>query len=159
MLRQLGFITAVATASLRSAHLRRTFRQLIDPERSIGSSRHIHGIRNADLIGKPKFADIASNFLAFVGSAKLVAHNASFDRGFLNAELERIGFKTFSKSRVICSLQLARSQVQIGSHRLDTLCDHFGIDRSERTLHGALIDCELLAKVYARLEVSYFDPS
>ena len=97
------------------------------------------------------FADVVADLLAFLGDAQLVAHNASFDLGFLNAELERAKLPGVSRDRLVDTLMLARRKYPGGSNRLDDLCGRFGIDNSRRTKHGALLDAELLAEIYLEL--------
>jgi len=111
----------------------------------------VHGISAESLIGKPKFAEIADKLLAFVGDAVLVAHNAEFDMRFLNAELAALGFGPLANERVIDTLALARRRNPGAPASLDALCQRYGVDASRRTKHGALLDAELLAEVYAEL--------
>ncbi len=111
----------------------------------------VHGISMADLEGKPRFADIAGEFLAFTEGAKLIAHNAGFDMGFLNQELARIGRDAISPDRVIDTLAIARRKHPMGPNSLDALCKRYGVDNARRTKHGALLDSELLAEVYIEL--------
>ena len=111
----------------------------------------IHGISAEQLKDKPRFAEIADDLLAFLGEAPLVAHNAMFDLGFLNAELERVGRGLVARERLIDTLLLARRRHPGGSNRLDDLCTRYGVDNSRRTKHGALLDAELLAEVYLEL--------
>lgn len=131
----------------------RTFHVYINPE---GREVHpealaVHGISNQDLIGKPVFAEIAGEFLAFFSDAKLVAHNAGFDMGFINAELARLSMPPFDPGLVIDTLAIARRKHPMGPNSLDALCRRYGIDNSHRTKHGALLDSELLAEVYIEL--------
>ena len=129
-----------------------TFHRHLNPERDVPAEAFaIHGLSYDFLRSKPAFADIAVDLLAFVGDAPLVAHNASFDLGFLNAELERVKQAGIPRDRLIDTLQLARRKFPGGSNRLDDLCARFGIDNSRRTKHGALLDAELLAEVYVEL--------
>lgn len=111
----------------------------------------VHGISMADLEGKPRFAEIAEEFLAFIDGAKLIAHNAGFDMGFVNQELARLGMEAISAERVIDTLAIARRKHPMGPNSLDALCKRYGIDNSRRTKHGALLDSELLAEVYIEL--------
>jgi DNA polymerase-3 subunit epsilon len=130
----------------------RTFHVYINPERSMPDEAfRVHGLSSEFLSDKPKFAEVAAEFEAFIEGAKLVIHNASFDMGFINAELKRIGRSPFPADRVIDSLGLARRRFPGGSNSLDALCVRFGIDNSRRTKHGALLDAELLADVYIEL--------
>ena len=111
----------------------------------------IHGISTEQLKDKPLFGEIADDLLAFIGDAPLVAHNAMFDLGFLNAELERAGKGAVGRERLVDTLLLARRRHPGASNRLDDLCTRYGIDNSRRTKHGALLDAELLAEVYLEL--------
>lgn len=129
-----------------------TFHRLIDPERDIPEdATRIHGIRREDLLGKPRFAEIVDEFLTFVGEDPLVAHNAVFDFGHLNAELGRCGRKPLDPARMVDTLALARTRFPGLPNSLDALCRRFDIDLSERTTHNALLDCRLLAQVYVEL--------
>lgn len=111
----------------------------------------VHGISNDMLTDKPGFAQIIDDWFAFVGDAKLIAHNAGFDVGFFNAEFARVGFPVIDPERVIDSLALARRRHPVGPNSLDALCARYGIDNSRREKHGALLDSELLAEVYIEL--------
>lgn len=111
----------------------------------------VHGISLADLAGKPRFAEIVEEFLAFIDGARLVAHNASFDMNFLNQELKRVGLDPVGPDRVIDTLAMARRKHPMGPNSLDALCKRYAIDNSRRTKHGALLDSELLAEVYIEL--------
>jgi DNA polymerase III subunit epsilon len=115
------------------------------------SAQRIHGLTAEFLKDKPLFADKADELVAFLGDAQLVAHNAMFDLGFLNAELERVGRAPVSRERMIDTLLLARRKHPGGSNRLDDLCVRYAIDNSRRTKHGALLDAELLAEIYVEL--------
>jgi DNA polymerase-3 subunit epsilon len=128
------------------------FHCLIDPCRDVPEDAvRIHGITSAMLRGKPEFADIADEFLAFLGDGPLIAHNAPFDFGFLDAEFDRIGHKRLDRARMIDTLVLAKSRFPGLPNSLDALCRRFAIDLSERTTHNALLDCRLLAEVYVEL--------
>lgn len=128
------------------------FHVLIDPERDIPEdATRIHGIRREDLLGKPRFAEIVDPFLDFIGGDPLVAHNAVFDFGHLNAELGRCGRKPLDPARMIDTLALARTRFPGLPNSLDALCRRFDIDLSERTTHNALLDCRLLGQVYVEL--------
>jgi DNA polymerase III subunit epsilon len=131
----------------------RTFHHYIEPEgRKINpDATGIHGITNEMLAGKPIFADIAAAFVDFVADGTLIAHNASFDRSFLNAEFNRLGLTVFPDERYIDTLALARRRHPLGPNSLDALCKRYGIDNSHRTKHGALLDAELLAEVYIEM--------
>ena len=131
----------------------RSFHRYINPQgRAINvEAQAVHGISAADLADKPTFADIAEEFMAFIDGAHLVAHNAGFDMGFVNAELARIGAATIEAERVVDTLALARRKHPMGPNSLDALCRRYGIDNGHRTKHGALLDSELLAEVYIEL--------
>ncbi|HEY1750002.1 MAG TPA: DNA polymerase III subunit epsilon [Caulobacteraceae bacterium] len=133
----------------------RSFHRYIDPERQIDiEAERVHGLSNAFLTGKPKFADtdVVEAFLEFVGEAELVAHNAAFDRDFINCELERMGRAGFSAARWIDTLALAQKRFPGMYNSLDALCRRFRISLTEREKHGALIDARLLANVYLELQ-------
>jgi DNA polymerase-3 subunit epsilon len=128
------------------------FHRYINPERDMPATAFaVHGLSVEFLRQHPPFAEVAEDFLAFVGDAPLVAHNASFDLGFLNAELDRAGKALLSRDRIVDTLLLARRKFPNASNRLDDLCLRLGIDNSRRTKHGALLDAELLAEVYLEL--------
>jgi DNA polymerase-3 subunit epsilon len=128
------------------------FHHYVDPERDMPAEAFaVHGLSADFLRGKPKFAEIADALLEFVGDAKLVAHNAGFDFSFINAELERIGRPSLRRDLMVDTLSLARRRHPGAANRLDDLCSRYGIDTSRRTKHGALLDAELLAEVYAEL--------
>ena len=111
----------------------------------------VHGLSEEFLKDKPLFATVADAFLGFLGEAPLVIHNAGFDIGFLNAELERAGRPSIGRERLIDTLLIARRKHAGASNRLDDLCVRYAIDHSRRTKHGALLDAELLAEVYVEL--------
>ena len=128
------------------------FHEYIDPEREMPKEAfEVHGLGDEFLRGKPKFAQIGQRFLDFIGDAKLVIHNAAFDMKFLNAELKWIGLPTLPFSRAIDTLEIARRRFPGSPASLDALCRRFAIDNSSRTLHGALLDSEILAEVYLEL--------
>jgi DNA polymerase III subunit epsilon len=128
------------------------FYALLDPERDIPSeSTRVHGITSAHVEGKPKFAEIADKMLEFFGDAPLVAHNASFDFGFIDAELARLGKPALARARMIDTLVMAKTRFPGMPNSLDALCRRFEIDLSARTTHNALLDCKLLADVYVEL--------
>ncbi len=128
------------------------FHKLVDPEMEISAeAASIHGITNAKVKGAPVFSAIVSEFLEFIGDSKLVIHNAEFDVGFLNAELVRLGFPKIPITRAIDTVQVARKKFPGAPASLDALCKRFGIDNAHRTLHGALLDADLLAQVYLEL--------
>jgi DNA polymerase-3 subunit epsilon len=129
-----------------------SFHVYINPERDMPvEAFNVHGLSAEFLSDKPLFAAIADEFLAFIADSPLVIHNASFDVGFLNAELARLGRVALGFDRVVDTLALARRRHPGGPNRLDDLCGRYGIDLSRRTKHGALLDSELLAEVYAEL--------
>ena len=126
----------------------------INPERdSHPDALKVHGITSEFLSDKPKFADVAETLLAYLAGAEIIIHNAPFDVGFLDRELERLGRGPLSAhvQGVIDSLMLAKEQYPGKRNSLDALCDRLEVDNSGRTLHGALLDAELLAEVYIRL--------
>jgi DNA polymerase-3 subunit epsilon len=130
----------------------KTFHFYFNPERDMPETAFkIHGLSIEFLKDKPLFAEKADDLIAFLGDAQLVAHNAMFDLGFLNAELERVGRAAVSRERMIDTLLLARRKHPGGSNRLDDLCLRYQIDNSRRTKHGALLDAELLAEIYVEL--------
>ena len=130
----------------------KTFHFYFNPERDMPEAAfRVHGLSIDFLKDKPLFAEKAEELMAFLGDAQLVAHNAMFDLGFLNAELERAGVAGVSRERMIDTLLLARRKHPGGSNRLDDLCVRYSIDNSRRTKHGALLDAELLAEVYVEL--------
>lgn len=121
------------------------------PEREIDpDAERVHGISLDFLADKPKFHAVADELVDFISGAELIIHNAPFDVGFLNAEFNRLGIAPVDKlcAQVTDTLRMARDTFPGKRNSLDALCDRFEIDRSNRTLHGALIDCELLAEVY-----------
>jgi len=129
----------------------RRFHQYINPERQIeAGAQAVHGLTNEFLQDKPRFAEIAADFLEFVRGAELVIHNAAFDLGFLNNELELLGQEPLTSvcGEVIDTLRLARELRPGRKNSLDALCSEYAIDNSGRQLHGALLDAELLAEVY-----------
>jgi DNA polymerase-3 subunit epsilon len=130
----------------------RTFHQYINPQRSMPAEAFaVHGLGDDFLRDKPVFAAIAGDFLAFIGDAPLVIHNAAFDMKFLNAELGWANLPTLSMDRSIDTVGMARRKFPGAPASLDALCRRFGIDNSARTLHGALLDSEILAEVYLEL--------
>lgn len=129
-----------------------TFHAYINPERDMPpQAEAVHGLSEEFLSDKPVFAEVAEKFLEFIGDAKLIAHNASFDMTFIEYELKKCGLPVPSRDRVIDTLALARRKHPGGGNKLDDLCARYGIDNSRRTKHGALLDAELLAEVYAEL--------
>jgi DNA polymerase-3 subunit epsilon len=130
----------------------RSYHVYLNPERHMSrDAEAIHGLTEAFLADKPRFAERVEEFLSFVGEATLVIHNASFDIGFLNAELERTGHMPFRPERVVDTLALARRKHPGAPNSLDALCLRYGIDNSNRVRHGALLDAELLAEIYIEL--------
>ena len=130
----------------------RVFHVLIDPDRDIPpEASRVHGFTRADLMGKPRFADVADALLEFLGDSPLIAHNATFDFGFLDMEFGRLSLPRLSGERMIDTLALAKARFPGLPNSLDALCRRFGIDLSERTSHNALLDCRLLAQVYVEL--------
>lgn len=128
------------------------FHRYFNPERAMPAEAFaVHGLSDEFLKDKLFFAEIADELIAFFGEAPLVAHNAAFDLGFLNAELERAGRPLIGRERLIDTLLIARRKHPGGSNRLDDLCARYAIDNSHRTKHGALLDAELLAEVYVEL--------
>lgn len=128
------------------------FHRYINPERDIPAEAFaIHGISMEFLQDKPPFHQIADELLAFLGDAPLVIHNAAFDYGFINAELERATRPPVDRARLVDTLLLARRKHPAGPNRLDDLCVRYRIDSSRRTKHGALLDAEILAEVYVEL--------
>ena len=129
-----------------------TFQRHVNPEREMpDDALEVHGITAAFLADKPRFAEIAEDLLAFLGSAPLVIHNAEFDLKFLNVELARVGLPPLPPERAIDTLLLARRRFPGAQASLDALCRRFEIDTSARVKHGALVDCDLLAQVYLEL--------
>ena len=151
------------------------FHRYLQPNRKVGESVNIHGITDKFLINKPQFNQISDELLSFIEGATLVIHNAPFDLGFLNNELKLIGIKETIENicPIIDTLELSKQQRPGTMHNLDALCRRFGIDTSTRTRHGALLDAQILAKVYlamtggqsnlfqeiAKTESNHSDPS
>jgi DNA polymerase III subunit epsilon len=130
----------------------RHYHAYFNPERDMPSEAEaVHGLSNIFLSDKPRFSEAAEDLLEFIADSPLVAHNASFDFGFLNFELERCGRTVVCLSRMVDTLALARSRHPGAKHSLDALCMRFGVDRSQRVKHGALLDAQLLAQVYVEL--------
>jgi DNA polymerase-3 subunit epsilon len=128
------------------------FYALLDPERDIPmESTRVHGITNAHVEGKAKFAEVAAQMLEFFGDAPLVAHNAAFDFGFIDAELARVGKPKLDRARMVDTLAMAKARFPGMPNSLDALCRRFEVDLSARTTHNALLDCKLLAEVYVEL--------
>jgi DNA polymerase-3 subunit epsilon len=131
----------------------KTFHHYIHPEdREIHrDAEAIHGISMESLRDKPKFHEIAAEFMTFIGDAPLIIHNASFDIGFINAELQRVRHPVIGMERVVDTLALAKRKFPGLPNSIDALCRRFDIDNSKRTFHGALLDSWLLAEVYLEL--------
>jgi DNA polymerase-3 subunit epsilon len=130
----------------------RNFHRYLNPERDMPEAAfRIHGLTAAFLADKAKFADLADDFLAFIDTAPLVIHNAEFDMKFINWELEKSGRRALPMQRSIDTVKMARTRFPGAPASLDALCKRFGIDNSNRTLHGALLDAQLLADVYLEL--------
>jgi DNA polymerase III subunit epsilon len=129
-----------------------TFHTYLNPERDVPAEAFaIHGLSTEFLKGHKRFIEIADEFLAFIGDAPLVIHNAGFDHAFLCAELKRAERISIASERLVDTLLLARRKHPAGPNRLDDLCVRYGIDNSHRTRHGALLDAEILAEVYVEL--------
>lgn len=130
----------------------RTYHQYINPQRDMPTEAfQVHGLSEEFLSDKPVFKAVAQDFLDFIGDARLVIHNASFDMKFLNAELGWAELPLLPTTRAIDTLEMARRKFPGAQNSLDALCRRFGIDNSARTLHGALLDSEILAEVYLEL--------
>lgn len=128
------------------------FHAYFHPDRDMpAEAEAIHGLSMAFLADKPRFAERAAELVAFLDDAPLIAHNAAFDFGFVNAELLRCGLAPLSTERMVCTVQLARKLHPGAKHSLDALCVRYGIDRSHRIKHGALLDAELLAHLFIEM--------
>ena len=137
----------------------RTFHHLVSSGREIDAdAAAIHGITNADLVGKPSFKDIAGEFIGFIRGAELIAHNAAFDVGFIDKELEIAGLndRLSDLCLITDSLAVARSRNPGSRASLDALCQRYGIDNSNRRFHGALLDAQLLGEVYMAMTAGQF---
>jgi DNA polymerase-3 subunit epsilon len=129
-----------------------TFHRYINPQRDMPAEAFaVHGLSSEFLSTKPLFIEVVEEFIDFIGDAPLVIHNASFDIGFINAELDRVKRQPIPRDRLVDTLLLARRKHPGVSNRLDDLCSRYAIDNSRRTKHGALLDAELLAEVYIDL--------
>ena len=129
-----------------------SFHRYMNPERDMPAEAFaVHGLSTEFLASKPLFGEVVEDFLAFIGDAPLIIHNASFDISFINAELDRIKRAAIPRDRLVDTLLLARRKHPGVSNRLDDLCSRYAIDNSHRTKHGALLDAELLAEVYVDL--------
>ncbi|MBK5927032.1 DNA polymerase III subunit epsilon [Rhodobaculum claviforme] len=130
----------------------RTWHEYINPGRPVpAEAQEVHGLDDAFLADKPPFERVVDSFLAFVGDARLVIHNAAFDMRFLNAELSRAGRPALPSDRALDTLAMARARFPGSPASLDALCRRFGVNNAAREKHGALLDCELLAEVYLEL--------
>ncbi|MCX7685378.1 MAG: DNA polymerase III subunit epsilon [Acetobacteraceae bacterium] len=130
----------------------RQFHRLLDPERDIPpEATRVHGFTAEMLAGKPRFADILPELLAFLGEDPIIAHNAPFDFGFLDAEFARAGHPPLDRARMVDTLEIAKRRYPGLPNSLDALCRRFGIDLSARTTHNALLDVRLLAEVHLEL--------
>lgn len=130
----------------------RTYHQYINPERDMPDEAfRVHGLSVEFLRDHPLFMDVAEAFVAFIGDATLIIHNAEFDMGFINAELSKLGHEKLPMERSIDTVRMARQKFPGAPANLDALCKRFGIDNSNRELHGALLDARLLADVYLEL--------
>lgn len=130
----------------------KTFHVYINPERGMPDDAfQVHGLGDDFLRDKPKFAAVGQAFLDFVGDSKMIIHNAAFDMKFLNFELAKMGLRQLPWEQAIDTLAIARKKFPGSPSSLDALCRRFGIDNSSRTLHGALLDSEILAEVYLEL--------
>ncbi|MGX9966551.1 DNA polymerase III subunit epsilon [Roseomonas sp. F4] len=129
-----------------------TYHQLVDPERDVPEeATRVHGMTAEMLRGKPLFRDIAGAMMDFLGDSEIIAHNAPFDFGFLDAELVRAGFPKLDRTRMVDSLAVAKRRYPGLPNSLDALCRRLGVDNSMRTAHNALLDVKLLAEVYLEL--------
>lgn len=130
----------------------RRFQRYLNPERAMtADALAVHGLSEEMLSKQPIFAEVVADLLEFLGDAQLVIHNAEFDMRFLNAELRRLGFPPVPMTRAVDTVRMARRKFPGAPASLDALCKRFNIDNSSRTLHGALLDAELLAEVYLEL--------
>ncbi len=129
-----------------------TFHAYFNPERDMpAAAENVHGLSAAFLADKPLFVERVGDLLEFIGTSPLVAHNAGFDFGFVNAELAICGLEPLDRTRMVDTVAMARMRHPGAKNSLDALCTRYGIDRSHRTRHGALLDAELLAQVYVEL--------
>lgn len=130
----------------------RKFQRYLKPDCEMSpEAQAVHGLTLAFLADKPVFSEIVSELLEFIGDARLVIHNAEFDLKFLNAELKSLGFPVFPSGRAVDTVQMARRKFPGAPASLDALCQRFSINNAHRTLHGALLDAELLSEVYLEL--------
>jgi DNA polymerase-3 subunit epsilon len=130
----------------------RHFHSYFNPGRPMPSEAEaVHGLSDTFLSDKPPFADVVEDLLMFIGESPMIAHNAAFDFGFINHELGQCGRPSVCMSRMVDTLAIARQKFPGAKHSLDALCTRFGVDRSQRIKHGALLDAQLLAQVYVEL--------
>ena len=130
----------------------RTYHAYVNPQRDMPEeAERVHGLSARFLSDKPLFGHIVADLIEFAGDAPLVAHNAGFDFSFLNGELKQAGRVEICRSRMVDTLMIARTKHPGAKHSLDALCVRYGIDRSHRVVHGALLDAQLLAQVYVEL--------
>jgi DNA polymerase-3 subunit epsilon len=130
----------------------KSFQAYLNPERPVPiETQRIHGLSDEFLSDKPLFAAVVEDFLAFIGEAPLVIHNASFDIKFINAELARTGHPPISLGRAIDTIEIAKRKLPGARYSLDELCKRFGVDLTARSKHGALLDAELTAQIYLEL--------
>ena len=130
----------------------KSFQAYLNPEREVPiESQRVHGLSNEFLSDKPLFAHVVEEFLAFIGDAPLVIHNAGFDIKFINAELSRTGHAAIPLARAIDTIEIAKRKIPGARYSLDELCKRFGVDLSGRAKHGALLDAELTAQIYLEL--------
>src|SRR5262249_38669620 len=130
----------------------RTFQRYLNPERDMPTdAQAVHGLTTEFLADQPLFSTVAEEFLEFIGDSRLVIHNAEFDLKFVNAELAKLGRTKLQAQRAVDTVQLARRKFPGAPASLDALCGRFGVDNSSRTLHGALLDAQLLSEVYLEL--------
>lgn len=145
-------IEVAAIELINDLPTRNTFHRLVHPQRDIpAEATRVHGFTLEHLRDAPRFEEIVDDLLAFFDDGPLVAHNAPFDFGFLNAEFARCGRAKLAPERMVDTLALAKARFPGMPNSLDALCRRFGIDLSERTTHNALLDCKLLAEVYVEL--------
>lgn len=144
-------IVEIGAIKLQNRRIIGEFHAYINPERDVPDAAYqVHGISSDFLKDKPKFKEVANDFLSFIGNYKLVAHNAAFDIKFINYEIKLLGIAPLS-NHVIDTLQMAKSKLPGKKASLDRLCEHFKIDTSERVKHGALLDAILLSKVFIKM--------
>jgi DNA polymerase-3 subunit epsilon len=130
----------------------RHFHSYFNPGRSMPpEAEAVHGLSEKFLADKPAFADMVEDLLMFIGESPMIAHNAAFDFGFINHEMGQCGRPSVCMSRMVDTLSIARQKFPGAKHSLDALCTRFGVDRSQRIKHGALLDAQLLAQVYVEL--------